>query len=334
LESETMNNDVPSPVEEKLPEQIIENVLLEGVDSADLLGNRNIVDIANTLSDVRQELSSILHTEIDEFEFQMMCQGLLQKCSQDIKIKGRAPTKSQAQRPTPQEAAPPIDVDDIYAHLKRQHWHYDDTPVHRIEVEDDPATPKSTGGGGVAVMGQCGDHELLRINGHHPAQHKHCDDTKMDEELGQPLPTKRTSDPMDAHSAALEPPGTSCGVEPGGVHEPREESWSEEAEGGDAPLRTANVTLMGGAEQGIEVKFKKMADCYHDIFSPPPDDSKVDIDSADTDAVDAVTETLGTVFEGDGDGDAADDEDHRDGSDDDTDSLIVSDAVTLMGSAQ
>ena len=399
--TDTMEDDVPrgpSAVEEKLPEQIIENVLLEGINSAELLGNRNIVDIANTLSDVRHELSSILNEPIDEVEFQfgrlihsdctlflsehiprMIVQDLLQKCSQNIKVKTKVPKKSQSQRPIPQK--PPddnnqnvqINLDDIYAHLKRQPWQYSDTQQYRIETvgdnvndsnqlnEADHSTPKSTDGRGMGmmVMGDFDDDEVLSFNNHNNANHQpvgayksssvyqgHHEEEKgmislnsMNEELGQPVEVrKQSSDPADIPS----PGKYTADMEPGGVYpsaehkevESEEENLQEE--GCAELIQSDNVTLMGEAEQDNQVTFK-LPGCHQDVFHQQMDNVENDIESAETkresdhsdgdeEVIEAVKESLGKMLVqvANENGDSMDD-------DQDLDTLIVSDTITMMG---
>eukprot|EP01083_Nonionella_stella_P015124 42326_1 len=117
------SEDSHSSMEEKLPEQIMENVLLEGVDSSKLLQNADIVTFSNILANLRYDLAAILNEEIDEFQFQTICHDLLSKSSQSIKLKqAKAPNKHQSQQPKPKSMYPQnqIDLDDIYAHLKRK----------------------------------------------------------------------------------------------------------------------------------------------------------------------------------------------------------------------
>ncbi len=59
-------------MEEKLPEQIMDNVLLEGVNSQELLQNTDIVNFSNILANLRYDLSAIMNEDIDEFTFQLI----------------------------------------------------------------------------------------------------------------------------------------------------------------------------------------------------------------------------------------------------------------------
>ena len=57
-------------MEEKLPEQILDGILLEGLNSSELLQNVDIHHMANILATLRYDLSTLLNEEIDEFQFQ------------------------------------------------------------------------------------------------------------------------------------------------------------------------------------------------------------------------------------------------------------------------
>ncbi len=53
-------------------EQIMENILLEGVNSQELLQNTDIVNFSNILANLRYDLSAIMNEDIDEFTFQLI----------------------------------------------------------------------------------------------------------------------------------------------------------------------------------------------------------------------------------------------------------------------
>eukprot|EP00483_Globobulimina_turgida_P001488 UN01490 len=117
-----------STMEEKLPEQIMENVLLEGIDSTQFIENTDIVTFSNILANLRYDLSNILNEDVDEFQFQTICQDLLSKTSENIKIKAQTSNKSQSKQPNPIKNE--INIDDVYAHLKRQPWHYNNYNIN------------------------------------------------------------------------------------------------------------------------------------------------------------------------------------------------------------
>ena len=59
-----------SEMEANLPNQIVENILLEGIDSTQLIQNADIVQFSNILATLRYDLSTLMNEEIDEFQFQ------------------------------------------------------------------------------------------------------------------------------------------------------------------------------------------------------------------------------------------------------------------------
>lgn len=64
------NNQLSTEMELKLPQQIVENILLEGVDSTEFIQNTDIVQFSNILATLRMDLSVLMNEDIDEFQFQ------------------------------------------------------------------------------------------------------------------------------------------------------------------------------------------------------------------------------------------------------------------------
>ena len=259
----TMNNyedsdEAQQSTEEKLPKQIMENLLLEGINNENLLQNSDIVTFSNILSTLRLDLSTLLNEEIDEFQFQFgknipfkkiskkqvsfyshqfeeiegfesnstisdnndnpyiannnnnnscedemnnniydkvtvnkivriiicvinimivinycfvlsllyisrtICQDLLQKTSENIKVIPTKPNKSQSQQPKPQKNQ--IDINDVYAHLKRQPWHNQNQSPQYQQQEEEEEENESITKGNILMMGLCDDDEKLNIN--------------------------------------------------------------------------------------------------------------------------------------------------------------------------
>ncbi len=221
-----------------------------------------------------------------------ICQDLLLKTSETIKIKPPQTNKSQSSQPQPIQNE--IDINDIYSHLKRQPWHYNNynnesKPINKSNKSE--ITTSGSSGWNSYMSDVCNHNKKNNISNEietEISEHKYQNENENESEIE---------------------------IEPGNINIETPENINDISDNEkDININNCNITLMG--DNNEKIKFKNVSKCYEEIFNENVNNIMNEINEC---------ETIGNDNENNNNklNQSID-------NDNDNDSLIVSN-ITLMG---
>eukprot|EP01084_Bolivina_argentea_P226486 382578_1 len=221
-----------------------------------------------------------------------ICQDLLLKTSETIKIKPPQTNKSQSSQPQPIQNE--IDINDIYSHLKRQPWHYNNynnesKPINKSNKSE--ITTSGSSGWNSYMSDVCNHNKKNNISNEietEISEHKYQNENENESEIEN---------------------------EPGNIDIETPQNINDISDNEkDININNCNITLMG--DNNEKIKFKNVSKCYEEIFNENVNNIMNEINEC---------ETIGNDNENNNNklNQSID-------NDNDNDSLIVSN-ITLMG---
>ncbi len=191
-----------------------------------------------------------------------ICQDLLLKTSETIKIKPTQTNKSQSEQPLPIQNE--IDINDIYSHLKRQPWHYNNYNNEINESKPMNESNKSE----IKTCGSFGWNLYMSDVCNHNKQNN------ISNEIEIQISEHKNENENENESEIENEPGNINIETPQNIN-----NYNVTLMGNN--INNCNVTLMGNNNNNEKIKFKNVSKCYEEIFDENVDNIMNEINESE-----------------------------------------------------